>query len=173
VQRRGAQRRGGAARAAGVPTALAPTAAAVTPGQRTGPVRPTGPATRTATAPVEDASVLGPNGWAGLVIGASADVAAASGIFADTPSAATGCHTWPGLGVSAIEGAVISPRQGVVAILSAPDKVLSTPEGLQIGWAAAQVGGAYPDFAAGRVADVPEFALVSRAADCPVRPIPV
>jgi hypothetical protein len=178
----------------GPATAVPPTTAPV----RT-TVAPAGPATaRPATAPPADVSVLGPTGWAGLALGAPAGVAGASGIFADTPAADTGCRTWPALGAAAVEGAVISPRQGVVAILSAPDKVLRTPEGLQIGWAAAQVAGAYPDFAAGRAADVPEtadvavpgnpdavyrlhfgpgarvdaFALVSRAADCPVQLIP-
>jgi hypothetical protein len=174
----------------GPATAAAPTAVPSAP-VRT-PARPTTPA-------ADDVSVLGPTGWSGLVLGAPAEAAEASGIFASTPSAATACQTWPGLGIAAVEGAVISPRQGVVAILSAPDKVLRTPEGLQIGWAAAQVGGVYPDFVAGRVADVPEaadvavpgnpaavyrlhfgpgarvdaFALVSRAADCPVQLIPL
>jgi hypothetical protein len=104
------------------------------------------------------------------------------------------CRTWSAVGAAAIGSVVISPGRGVVGIVAASDRVLLTPEGLQIGWAATQVSASCPDCVDGR-ADTPEsadvgvpgnpravyrlhfdgnsrvdgFGLVLRSADCPVQ----
>ena len=95
--------------------------------------------------------ILGPTGWQTLQLGMAPAVAEATGMFPSAPMpGGTGCVAWTAAGAAAFDTATISASLGVVAItVDSPDRVLMTPEGMALGWTAAQVHSAYPAWPAG------------------------
>ena len=74
------------------------------------------------------------------------DQAAGLGLFIDMPDLDGACGYWTAPDAAAIEGAVLSPTMGVVAITPRDGAVLKSPEGMKVGWTADEVAAAYPDF---------------------------
>ncbi|CRK61609.1 hypothetical protein [Alloactinosynnema sp. L-07] len=91
--------------------------------------------------------VIGPFGWQTLKLGMSADAADALGML-DRTSEGGGelCAPWPALPITALDRAVVSEEHGVFAIHPKAEAWIHTPEGMHVGWTAAQVHATYPDF---------------------------
>ncbi|HVK24886.1 MAG TPA: hypothetical protein VM677_26305 [Actinokineospora sp.] len=91
--------------------------------------------------------VIGPFGWQTLKLGMSADAADALGML-NRMSEGGGelCAAWPALSITALDQAVVNETHGVFAIYPKAVDWIHTPEGMHIGWTAAQVHATYPDF---------------------------
>ncbi|WP_436493766.1 hypothetical protein [Actinokineospora sp. HUAS TT18] len=91
--------------------------------------------------------VIGPFGWQTLKLGMSADAADALGML-DRTLEGDGelCAPWPALPITALDQAVVSEEHGVFAIHPKAEAWIHTPEGMHVGWTAAQVAATYPDF---------------------------
>ncbi|MGH3861378.1 hypothetical protein [Actinokineospora sp.] len=90
--------------------------------------------------------VIGPFGWQTLRLGMSADAAEALGMLTRTTEGDGLCAPWPALPITALDQAVVSETHGVWAIHPKQVDWIHTPEGMRIGWTAAQVHATYPDF---------------------------
>ncbi|MBC6451123.1 hypothetical protein [Actinokineospora xionganensis] len=93
-----------------------------------------------------DNDVIGPFGWQTLRLGMSADAAEALGMLTRTTEGDGLCAPWPALPITALDQAVVSETHGVWAIHPKQVDWIHTPEGMRIGWTAAQVHATYPDF---------------------------
>lgn len=96
--------------------------------------------------PAAGNDVIGPFGWQTLRLGMSADAAEALGMLTRTTEGDGLCAPWPALPITALDQAVVSETHGVWAIHPKQVDWIHTPEGMRIGWTAAQVHAAYPDF---------------------------
>lgn len=133
--------------AAGLTTRPVPTTAAPTRGTaaKVTMTVPKKPVTST-KAPVDSNAVIGPFGWQTLRLGMSPAEAEALGMATPTPEGDDLCQVWPALGATALERIIVHPVHGVFAVHPKEVDWIATPEGMRIGWTAAQVAAAYPDF---------------------------
>jgi hypothetical protein len=125
------------------PAGAAPTTAADT--STGGPAAVTS-TSADATAAASGNDVLGPSGWGPLTLGQDPTDAAATGLFTDMPAVDDICVVWQAALASPLDTVVISPHEGVVAIIGRADAVLRTPEGMTVGSTAAEVHAMYPEF---------------------------
>ncbi|GAA4442726.1 hypothetical protein ACFQV2_04510 [Actinokineospora soli] len=97
--------------------------------------------------PVSDSNaVIGPTGWQTLHLGMSPAAAEALGVATPMAEGDDLCQVWPAVGASALERVIVHPEHGVFAIHPKEADWIHTPEGMHIGWTAAQVAATYPDF---------------------------
>ena len=119
-------------------------------GPASSPRDPSTPIPPVATPVPSGNAVLGPTGWQTLQLGQTPAQARDTGMFADTPEPDGGCALWYAVNAAAIDSVAVSGVRGVAAItVSSSDKVIATPEGMAVGWTAAQVHAAYPSWPAG------------------------
>lgn len=103
--------------------------------------------TTTKKKPAEDSNaVIGPTGWQTLHLGMSPEDAEALGVATPMSEGDDLCQVWPAMGATALERVIVHPEHGVFAIHPKEVDWIHTPEGMRIGWTAAQVAATYPDF---------------------------
>lgn len=105
------------------------------------------PGTKTATPtakPKPEANVIGPKSWGKVKLGMTFAEAKAAGLVRGGEQPPDGCQTYPLYVDGKRDGYVhITANAGIETI--APDSKVSTPEGVTVGWTAAQVKKVYPD----------------------------
>ena len=98
----------------------------------------------------QGAFVLGPNGIGKITLGMNVQSATTLGLFVSHPNPSAGCVDWTLPEVDAMDYALFSPTLGLTGIYPKASADVRTPEGMKIGWTAAQVHAVYPNF---KVAD--------------------
>ncbi|UVS77054.1 hypothetical protein [Actinokineospora sp. UTMC 2448] len=107
---------------------------------------PTTTKTRKPSGGGDSNAVIGPFGWQTLTLDMTPDEAEALGMATPTPEGDDLCQVWPALDITALERIIVHPVHGVFAVHPKAESWIHTPEGMRVGWTAAQVAAVYPDF---------------------------